>query len=512
LVVSRTPAFTNLGALTSTNRDLDKLAIIDLGTGQERRFSYRDFEGEANAVARSLSARKLARGDRVAILSANRFEYLTAVHGIMRAGLVAVPVNFRFPKATIDYVVHDAGAKLVLCDAQRFDSSPKDLPRICFDAAEFAEFLKPGPFAAIATEPGEPALFLYTSGSTGRPKGVVLSHQSHIWVVQQRIAAQDMSRHRFLIAAPLYHMNALAMSQLAHAAHATVILLPQFTAQLYLQAIEDYRCTWLTAVPPMIAMMIGEKERLAKTDLSSVEFLRMGSAPVSQSLMDSIHRALPKAAVTNAYGTTEAGPVVFASHPKGLPQPAMSVGYPHPKVQLRLIGEDGRSSDLGVLEMKSPAIMNGYHNRPDIPPPITADGYYVTGDVFRRDGNGFYFFLGRTDDMFVSGGENIFPSEVERMLESHPDVIQACVVPVDDDIKGTKPMAFVVKRQDSDLDESALKTFALENAPAYQHPRSIWFVDNLPLASTNKLDRSALRALAAQKLSYRPASDDALGR
>ena len=510
--MSRTPAFTNLGALTSTNRDLDKLAIIDLGTGQERRFSYRDFEGEANAVARSLSARKLARGDRVAILSANRFEYLTAVHGIMRAGLVAVPVNFRFPKATIDYIVHDAGAKLVLCDAQRFDSAPKDLPRIRFDAAAFADFLKPGPFAAIATEPGEPALFLYTSGSTGRPKGVVLSHQSHIWVVQQRMAAQDMSRHRFLIAAPLYHMNALAMSQLAHAAHATVILLPRFTAQLYLQAIEDYRCTWLTAVPPMIAMMIGEKERLAKTDLSSVEFLRMGSAPVSQSLMDSIHRALPKAAVTNAYGTTEAGPVVFASHPKGLPQPEMSVGYPHPKVQLRLIGEDGRSSDLGVLEMKSPAIMNGYHNRPDIPPPITADGYYVTGDVFRRDGNGFYFFLGRTDDMFVSGGENIFPSEVERMLESHPDVIQACVVPVDDEIKGTKPVAFVVKRQDSDLDESALKTFALENAPAYQHPRSIWFVDNLPLASTNKLDRSALRALAAQKLSYRSASDDALGR
>ena len=512
LVVSRTPALTNLGALTSTNHDLDKLAIIDLGTGQERRFSYRDFEGEANAVARSLSARKLARGDRVAILSANRFEYLTAVHGIMRAGLVAVPVNFRFPKATIDYIVHDAGAKLVLCDAQRFDSAPKDLPRIRFDAAAFADFLKPGPFAAIATEPGEPALFLYTSGSTGRPKGVVLSHQSHIWVVQQRMAAQDMSRHRFLIAAPLYHMNALAMSQLAHAAHATVILLPRFTAQLYLQAIEDYRCTWLTAVPPMIAMMIGEKERLAKTDLSSVEFLRMGSAPVSQSLMDSIHRALPKAAVTNAYGTTEAGPVVFASHPKGLPQPEMSVGYPHPKVQLRLIGEDGRSSDLGVLEMKSPAIMNGYHNRPDIPPPITADGYYVTGDVFRRDGNGFYFFLGRTDDMFVSGGENIFPSEVERMLESHPDIIQACVVPVDDEIKGTKPVAFVVKRQDSDLDESALKTFALENAPAYQHPRSIWFVDNLPLASTNKLDRSALRALAAQKLSYRSASDGALGR
>jgi acyl-CoA synthetase (AMP-forming)/AMP-acid ligase II len=162
--------------------------------------------------------------------------------------------------------------------------------------------------------------------------------------------------------------------------------------------------------------------------------------------------------------------------------------------------------------MKSPAIMNGYHNRADVASPVTADGFYITGDVFRRDANGFYFFVGRTDDMFVSGGENIFPGEVERMLESHPDVIQACVVPIGDEIKGTKPVAFVVKRQDSDLDESMLKAFALENAPAYQHPRSIWFVDGLPLASTNKLDRNALRALAAQNLSRRAASGEALDR
>jgi len=506
--VSSTLAFSNLGALTSTGHDLDKVAIIDLGTGHERRFSYRDFEGQANAVARALSARGLARGDRVAILSANRFEYLTAVHGIMSAGLVAVPVNFKFPAATIDYIIHDSGAKLVFCDAPRFDNAPKDLPRIRFDGegSEFADCLKPGPFAAIAAASGEPAMFLYTSGSTGRPKGVVLSHQSHIWVVETRMAAQDMTRHRFLIAAPLYHMNALAMSQLAHAAHATVILLPQFTAQLYLKAIEDYRCTWLTAVPPMIAMMLNDKERLAATDLSSVEFLRMGSAPVSQSLMAAIRRTLPKAAVTNAYGTTEAGPVVFGPHPQGLPQPEMSVGYPHPKVEVRLIGDDGKPAEPGVLEMKSPAMMNFYHNRPDIASPITRDGFYVSGDVFRRDENGFYFFVGRTDDMFVSGGENIFPGEVEKMLETHPEVIQACVVPVDDAIKGTKPVAFVVKREGSHLDERSLKAYALENAPAYQHPRSIWFVESLPLASTNKLDRNALRALAAEKLRRRAAS------
>jgi long-chain acyl-CoA synthetase len=506
-VVSGIPSFSNLGALTSKDGDPDKVAIIDLGTGQERRFTYRDFEVQADAVARALAGRGLARGDRIAILSANRFEYLTTVHGIMRAGLVAVPVNFKFPPATIDYIVHDSGAKLIFCDAPRLDSAPKDLPRICFDSgnghSDFASFLKPGPFTPITPADREPALFLYTSGSTGRPKGVVLSHQSHIWVVEQRMAAQDMTPHRFLVAAPLYHMNALAISQLAHAAHATVILLPQFTTQLYLKALEEYHCTWLTAVPPMIAMMLNDKEHFAATDLSSVEYLRMGSAPVSQSLMKAIHQALPKAAVTNAYGTTEGGPVVFGPHPKGLPQPEMSVGYPHPKVQVRLIAENGAQGDVGVLEMKSPAIMNGYHNRPDVASPITADGFYFTSDVFRRDENGFHFFVGRTDDMFVSGGENIFPGEVEKMLETHPDVIQACVVPVDDDIKGTKPVAFVVKREGSDLDEATLKAYALANAPAYQHPRSIWFVDSLPLASTNKLDRKTMRDMAAERFRQR---------
>src|SRR5712671_3950887 len=396
------PTFTNLGDLIPRDRDLDKAAIIDLGGERvPREFTFRQIDAMANSVARALTRRGLARGDRVGILSANRAEFLAAYFGIMRAGFVAVPVNFRFPRQTIHFILRDAGAKLVFCDPQRCPDVPSDIPSVHFgddgpndEQPGFDRFLDPGPFEAIAPRPREPAMFLYTSGSTGRPKGVVLSHQSHIWVVETRLAAQDMSRHRFLIAAPLYHMNALAMSQLAHAAHATVILLPQFNAQLYLKAIEDYRSTWLTAVPPMIAMMLNEKQRLAATDLSSVEFLRMGSAPVSHSLMEAIHHALPKTAVTNAYGTTEGGPVVFGPHPKGLPQPEMSVGYPHPQVQTRLVDGDSRDAAHGALEMKSPALMNGYHNRPDVKPPFAADGFYITGDVFRRDGDGFHYFLG----------------------------------------------------------------------------------------------------------------------
>ena len=205
------------------------------------------------------------------------------------------------------------------------------------------------------------------------------------------------------------------------------------------------------------------------------------------------------------------GPVVFGPHPQGLPQPELSVGYPHPQVALRLVDGDNRNAEQGVFEMKCPAVMIGYHNalpRPHPPPqagegkrgPLTADGYYITGDVFRRDEDGFHYFVGRTDDMFVSGGENIYPADVERMLERHPDVAQAAVVPIDDDIKGQKPVAFVIRKAGRALDENEVKQFALAHAPAYQHPRFVWFVDELPLASTNKLDRAALKEMARERM------------
>jgi long-chain acyl-CoA synthetase len=520
-------SFVNLGDLIPRGRESAKIAVIDLGESGPREFSFAQIDALANSVARALGRRGLRRGDRVALLSLNRAEYLASIYGIMRAGCVAVPVNFKFPRETIHFVIRDAGAKLVFCDTLRAADCPDDLPVVCFDsqgaslrahrsnlapqsalarrlaprndAMQFETFLDPGPFSAIVPERDEPAMFLYTSGSTGAPKGVVLSHQSHIWVVETRLAA-GLERHRYLIAAPLYHMNALALGQLACAAHAAIVLLPQFSAPAYIDAIGRYRCSFLTAVPPMIAMMLRERELLARTDLSSVEVVRMGSAPVSLSLMAALRAALPAAAITNAYGTTEAGPVVFGPHPRGLPQPELSVGYPHPKVALRLVDGENRNAEQGVLEIKCPALMLGYHNRPDVAPPITADGFYVTGDVFHRDADGFFYFVGRTDDMFVSGGENIYPADVERMLERHPDIAQAAVVPVDDEIKGQKPVAFVIRKPGRALDGEDVKRFALAHAPAYQHPRSVFFVDELPLASTNKLDRAALQRMAVEQM------------
>jgi acyl-CoA synthetase (AMP-forming)/AMP-acid ligase II len=364
------PPFHNLGQLIVRDRDLSKIAIIDLSEeDQAREITYASLDAMANGVARAIRRRGFERGDRIAILSANSAEYLAAYFGIMRAGLVAVPVNYRFPPKMIDLIIRDAGAKLVFCDRERRAHCPSDLPTVCFDdptVGGFNQFIDPGSFAEIIPTTKEPAMLLYTSGSSGVPKGVALSHWSHIWVVETRLAERDLSRQRYLIAAPLYHMNALSLTKLAIAGYSTIVLLPSFTARRYIGAIGRYRCTWLTGVPPMIAMMLREVELLAATDLTSVEFVRMGSAPVSQSLMSSLKRTLPQAVVTNTYGTTEGGPVVFGPHPDGRPAPELSVGFPHPKVQLRLVAGDERAATEGVLEMKCPAIMLGYHNRPDV--------------------------------------------------------------------------------------------------------------------------------------------------
>ena len=258
----------------------------------------------------------------------------------------------------------------------------------------------------------------------------------------------------------------------------------------------------------MIAMVLREREALARSDLSSVAAVRMGSAPVSPGLFDAVRRVFPGATVSNAYGTTEAGPIVFAPHPEGKPTPDLSVGTAHPQVELRLVAGDDHNACEGVLQMRCPALMNGYHNLPEATArAMTEDGFYITGDVFRRDADGFYYFVGRADDMFVSGGENVYPGEVEKLLERHPDIHQAVVVPVDDELKYQKPVAFVVPRPGAAPSEDQVKQFALTNAAPYLHPRRVSFLAELPLAGTNKIDRRALAERAARLLSNLSGSD-----
>jgi long-chain acyl-CoA synthetase len=494
------PAFFNLGDYHDAAH-AERVALIDcLDWEHPREVSHGEMDRLARAVARGLVRHGLKRGDAVAILSANRTEFLAAYFGIMRAAMVAVPVNYKFPRETIEFVLADSATKLAFCDRERRRLLPGAMPAVEF-GGEWASFLNPGAFETVVPDPGEAAMVLYTSGSTGRPKGVSLSHQGQLWAVESRLrAGASFLAERLIIAAPLFHMNALGTSKFIFAAQASMVLLPQFDAQRYIASINLFGVTWLTSVPTMLAMVVREKDALSRTDLSRVHYVRMGSAPASTKLIEDIRRLFPNAVVSNAYGTTEAGPVVFGPHPDGRPKDDLALGWPMPGVDVKLVGSDGREADEGVLWQRTPANMRGYLNLPEKTREVlTRDGWYISGDVFRRDANGAYSFVGRDDDMFNCGGENIYPGEIEQMLEKHADILQACVVPVPDEIKGEKPVAFVVLRGESQLTEDDVKQYALSHAPAYQHPRRVNFLNELPLASTNKVDRKSLRALALEQ-------------
>ncbi|MDH5343353.1 MAG: acyl--CoA ligase, partial [Betaproteobacteria bacterium] len=249
-------------------------------------------------------------------------------------------------------------------------------------------------------------------------------------------------------------------------------------------------------VPTMISMILARKDLLARADTTSVRTVMMGSAPSSPQLLSEIRKHFPNAEPLVVYGVTEGGPVPLGPHPQGKPRPPGSIGIPYAGTAARLI--NGPNENEGELVLKNPGILLGYHNLPEETAKRIRDGWYHTGDVCRRDAEGFYYFVGRTDDMFVSGGENIFPIEVEQLLEKHPAVHQACVMPFAHELKGQVPYAFIVLRSGAAATEDEIRQYALAHGPVYQHPRRVFFLEQLPLAGTNKIDRTQLRALAAR--------------
>jgi long-chain acyl-CoA synthetase len=494
----------NLGSCFDAAAHPGKTAIIDIADWDRPvEVTYRDFDAECDAVARGLLRAGLRRGDRIGLLSLNRREMLAAFFGIMRAGLVAVPISFKLSRDTVDYIVGDAGLKAVFCDRDRAALAPGGVLRIDFDdPAGYAALKDPGPFATIepihgpepAHGPGggrEVGMMLYTSGSTGKPTGVLLSHESQRWPLERALELSgDLSHHRYIVAAPMFHMNATFSVQTALAAGASLVLMPSFDAKAYARAITRFRVTWLTSVPTMLALVARERELLAGLDLASVERVTMGSAPLTQALIDKVQALFANAVISNGYGTTEAGPAPFGPHPSGLPRPALSTGYPQAGVEIEL--REGASPDEGVLYMRSVMGMEGYNNLPQKTGEAMREGWYRSGDVFRRDANGFYYFVGRADDMFVVGGENVWPGEVERLIERMPGVHQAIVVPVADEIKGALPFAFITRQPGAGVEEAAVKEFTIAQGPAYAHPRFVEFIEAIPLAATNKPDRRRL--------------------
>jgi long-chain acyl-CoA synthetase len=490
----------NLGKLLDATGIAAAPAVIDLTVpGSERTWTYGELDALTDAVAHGLRAAGIGPGERVGLMSANSPRAIAVLLGAMRAGCVAVPLNPRAGPETVHFMCADAGLAIVFVDAAGREAVPEDRRTVDLDGPSFDAFVVPGAFDAVQPEPDAPALILYTSGSTGRPKGVLLSHAS-----QARIAAgyatpamaECLAAGPSIVAAPIFHMNATVNITLTFLMCGALVLLARFDARAFIAALSRHRVSVLSGVPTMTALIAQEHEALAQADLRGVRLVVIGSAPLSESVLAQVHRLFPDAAVINSYGTTETGAGYYGAHPGGVPRPPMSVGYPQPHAEMRLVG--GSGPDEGVLEIRASTRMLGYVNRPELTAQKMRDGWIDTGDIMRRDPAGFHYFVGRADDMFVCSGENVYPGAVERVLERHPDVLEVCVLPLADAVRGEVPVAFVVPRAGTAPTDRSVKDFALAHAAPFMHPRRVWFIDRMPLAGTNKIDRHALRARARE--------------
>ena len=509
----------NLAGLYGAHLGQHKVAYLDLtgertalqqASAQPAVVTYDQFDRRCAQVAGGLVGLGLGFGDRVAILSDNSVDYAALYLGSCRIGAVTVPLNTKLAAEGLRYILQDAGVKVVFTDvghAGKVASAPTSSgPKVVLiGGPEWDEFQDCEPAGMELVDPGHVAVQMYTSGSTGRPTGVLLSHGSQLFTVEQYTNGGFFMSpdERILVSAPMYHKNAMVQTKVNLALGGQIVLLARFDAAEYLQAVAAQRATSLTGVPTMFALMTAQPELVASLDLSCVRRLMIGSAPMTEALFDQVRALFPAAVVTNGYGTTEAI-ACFGPHPDNRPRPKITLGYPLSSVEVRLVDPaTGADANPGEFWIKGQGVMNGYHNLADVTAQRLNDGWYHTGDVMERDGDGWFFFVGRVDDMFVCGGENIYPGDVEQLLERHEGVHQAAVVSVADQLKGALPVAFVVREAGHSLTEEGLRQWSIEHGPAYAHPRAVWFVEEIPLAGTAKIDKSTLALEAASRFTPR---------
>ena len=486
----------------------DKVAIIDLFGGTERCSTYRALDARMDRVARMLARLDVREGERVAMIIGNRTEFVELFFGAMRTGAIPLPLNTRLAAGTLADIIRDAGCVLAVIDPSAHRdalSIGARLPlrnKLLLDGAmeDFLSFedelANPAPAVDPPDLPEDAQAFQpYTSGSTGRPKGAIMTHRGMLWYVSyNQCYWPSQQKDRGLIALPLFHKNALrgTVKPMLYAG-GSFVLMPVYEPRAYLEALAKYKCTYSRGVAAVFTMFLQHREYLNSLDLSALRSMSIGSAVVTPELLDAVERALPHVKVSESYGLTEGGsplraPIDGRAVPRGSP------GVPAPEVEVRLVDDNGCRADEGELLIRCPYVCLGYHNEPEITRQKLEDGWLRTGDIFCKDKEGFFYFRSRVDDMFSCGGENIYPKEVENLLFTHPDVVNAVVAPVPHSVKGFVPAAMVMACNGSTVTPDELKAHCLARGPAYSHPRFIEIVAALPLNGAGKIDRSQVQA------------------
>lgn len=465
-------SISNLGDLLQLNL-LDSKKIIFYDGSNFCTTNYITLDTQAQYLAQGLIKHNISAGDSVAVVASNSIEFLTVMLGILKMGAVAVLIDSQAPTAQLNQLLTNNAVGLIFADR------PLDTRVKTVNLTDLTDFSVAQTFESTVPDPDTVALMLHTSGSTGQPKTVKITHTSFLNRIQDRPPAAQTS----MVTTPYHHMNGLFQLLRALAAGCELIGLHKFDAHNCLTVIDRCQVNFITSIPTVMSLLTKAAEN-NNYQLHTVNTILVSSAPMSQNLYNSVKRIFAQARVLVRYGSTEGGPGMFIEHAT-LPTPDMSVGYANPNIQYRLVDQ--------VLQIRSPYMVARSEQNSQS---FTSDGYFITNDLFTVDEQGFYYFLGRADDMFVCGGQNIYPRHIESILESHSDVLLSAVIGIEDEIKGIKPYAFVTVKSSSGLNQQQLQTYMRGQMPANYCPRNIWIVDQLPTIGNDKIDRVQLKRLA----------------
>ncbi|MBI4776780.1 MAG: long-chain fatty acid--CoA ligase [Deltaproteobacteria bacterium] len=469
----------------------DKEALVDAING--RRYSYGELAEDVHRMANFLKFELgVGFGDRVASLSYNRVEVITLFFALGRLGGILVPLNFRLAEDEFLYYFEDAVPKALFFDRDHQDVVRALKPKlavshyVCYDDDSAAGGSLPVKWTQLSTDPppdapireGDPHLMIYTSGTTGLPKGVILTHGMMMWNAMNTILGWDMrSEDSTILHAGMFYTAGWNVFTLPiFLSRGVNILVKSFDPDLILDLIQNEGVTLFFGVPTMYRMLI-DSPKFDAVDFSRVRFMVSGGAPLGRDLFE-IFKTRKSIHLWEGYGLTEVGPNNFLANGK-----PGTVGHPMPFVDVKLIdaqsGEVPTGSD-GELLIRGPHVCAGYWNKPKATSESIVDGWFHTGDLAKIDEDGHLSIVGRLKDMIISGGANIYPAEIERIIETHPSVAGAAVIGVPDAKWGEVGKAVVELKPQSRLTLEELAEFLKSRMGKYKIPKYLAVVDRLP--------------------------------
>ena len=486
---------------------------------RQRRFTYRELNKRSNRIANQLLERGIGPGDRVATLLKNGIEFVESYFAIAKIGAVMVPVNWRLVAAEINYILSDAGACVLIYDAD-FDDVTGQLQSDSRGELNCQHWLRcaddntsPPPWAndydtlaangSIEEPPtgawdNDNLFIMYTSGTTGYPKGAVHSHDGMLWSQLTSMSTSDMrGDDRFLLALPMFHVGCLNPTSLLVHRGATGVIMRDLDMPGMFSCIDQEKISIFMAVPALLQFMLHAPER-QQCDISSVRWIATGAAPVPVSLLDAW--AELGVSIHQAYGLTEScGPGTLLL-PEDAAAKVGSCGRPQMHTEVNIVDGTGNtipkgSAQAGELLLAGRHMMKEYWNNPTATAETLIDGWLHTGDICTWDSEGFITICDRKKDMIISGGENIYPAELENVLAACPDVQEAAVIGVASEKWGETPLALVVAAPGASPSVDTLKTWCKANLAGYKVPQLYEIVDALPRNPSGKLLKPKLRQL-----------------